>query len=282
MNLSFESKAEEFRRRQTVDGPLGRNRPPQLDHEVNDLRQVLISFLDTARDFGKGVDSAILKVEGECELAAGEARKALDELVAVRNTISELQGCLGTLDQRLTIVEKGLEALEIEVREGKEKFTASVLEILVAFLNERKKTTPGQVPPKPSPPRPMPRPVPGVDQSAPGSYSAYDFEVVTSKGEQYKLKVRAGSFATRSGSLTLGSSPTLAHIHLNDQTVAPTHAILKCQNKKLSIEDQRSATGTAVNGVPLKPFVPWPVNMGETIMLGKLKIRVQICREAGR
>lgn len=62
------------------------------------------------------------------------------------------------------------------------------------------------------------------------------------------------------------------------QGVSRLHAALKVVNQRVVITDLGSANGTRVNGQKIMPHIDYPVNHGDMIALGKLKIQVLIRR----
>jgi hypothetical protein len=62
------------------------------------------------------------------------------------------------------------------------------------------------------------------------------------------------------------------------QGVSRLHAILKVVNQRIVVMDLGSSNGTRVNGQKIIPHVDYPVNHGDMLALGKLKIQVLIRR----
>ena len=58
--------------------------------------------------------------------------------------------------------------------------------------------------------------------------------------------------------------------------VSRLHAALRIVNKELVVTDLGSSNGTRVNGQKIVPHVDYPINHGDIIALGKLKIQVII------
>ncbi len=58
------------------------------------------------------------------------------------------------------------------------------------------------------------------------------------------------------------------------QGVSRLHAALKIVNKKVTVVDLGSSNGTRVNGQKISPNFDYPINHGDIIALGKLKIQV--------
>jgi pSer/pThr/pTyr-binding forkhead associated (FHA) protein len=58
------------------------------------------------------------------------------------------------------------------------------------------------------------------------------------------------------------------------QGVSRLHAALKVANKRVTVVDLGSSNGTRVNGQKISPNFDYPINHGDIIALGKLKIQV--------
>jgi hypothetical protein len=86
---------------------------------------------------------------------------------------------------------------------------------------------------------------------------------------------------------TLGRSaeaqPILPDVDLSafeaySQGVSRLHAVLKILQERVVISDLGSSNGTRVNGQKIAPHVDFPLNNGDIIALGKLKLQVIIRR----
>jgi pSer/pThr/pTyr-binding forkhead associated (FHA) protein len=62
------------------------------------------------------------------------------------------------------------------------------------------------------------------------------------------------------------------------QGVSRLHASLKIINQRVVITDLGSSNGTRVNGQKIMPHIDYPLNHGDVIALGKLKVQVLIRR----
>jgi pSer/pThr/pTyr-binding forkhead associated (FHA) protein len=58
------------------------------------------------------------------------------------------------------------------------------------------------------------------------------------------------------------------------QGVSRLHASFKIFNQRVTITDLGSSNGTRVNGQRIMPNVEYPLNNGDVIALGKLKIQI--------
>jgi DNA-binding NtrC family response regulator len=76
-----------------------------------------------------------------------------------------------------------------------------------------------------------------------------------------------------SGMVTIGRS-TGADIQIHDPLASRRHAVLSV-GEVLTIEDLKSANGTRVRDVPIKPGTPVPIAAGEAIVIGATCLMVQ-------
>jgi len=61
---------------------------------------------------------------------------------------------------------------------------------------------------------------------------------------------------------------------LNDKSISPRHAILELVNGKLTITDTNSQNGVSIGDTWLKPGVPYPITVGDDILVGRTIITV--------
>jgi pSer/pThr/pTyr-binding forkhead associated (FHA) protein len=101
--------------------------------------------------------------------------------------------------------------------------------------------------------------------------------------------VESGQFLPLAGrnEYTLGrvaeGQPILPDIDLSSYEayghgVSRLHAALKLVNKRVVVVDLGSSNGTRVNGQKIVPNVEYPLNHGDVLALGKLKIQILIRR----
>lgn len=62
------------------------------------------------------------------------------------------------------------------------------------------------------------------------------------------------------------------------QGVSRLHSCLKILNQRVVITDLGSSNGTRVNGQKIMPHIDYPLNHGDVVALGKLKVQVLIRR----
>lgn len=70
----------------------------------------------------------------------------------------------------------------------------------------------------------------------------------------------------------------LAPYRAYESGVSRLHASLKKQGRQLTITDLGSVNGTRLNGQKLPPHKPCPLNHGDILTLGKLKIQILLRR----
>lgn len=63
------------------------------------------------------------------------------------------------------------------------------------------------------------------------------------------------------------------------QGVSRLHATLKVIENKLVITDLGSSNGTRVNGQKIMPHIDYPLNHGDVVTLGKLKVQILVRTE---
>ena len=61
-----------------------------------------------------------------------------------------------------------------------------------------------------------------------------------------------------------------------ERGVSRTHAVIRCTNYGMEIEDLASTNGTWLNGEKLPPFMPRPLRSGDRVRLGLLEIAVYL------
>ena len=63
-------------------------------------------------------------------------------------------------------------------------------------------------------------------------------------------------------------------IQLNDKNISPRHAVMDLHNGVLTITDAHSQNGVSIGTTWLNPGVPYVVNAGDTILVGRTRITV--------
>lgn len=123
------------------------------------------------------------------------------------------------------------------------------------------------------PSRPQTHPLPGSDLDAIVSLYLVD------SGQILHL---AGRTEFTLGRMAEGQ-PILPDVDLSPyeaytQGISRLHACLKIINQRVVITDLASSNGTRVNGQKIVPHIDYPLNHGDMVALGKLKLQVLIRR----
>ena len=77
------------------------------------------------------------------------------------------------------------------------------------------------------------------------------------------------------GEMRLGSNPALCTLVLDDPTVSPLHALIRCKDQVYSISDQGSVAGTWVNYESIGSH-PRELKQGDTVHIGLLTFRFRL------
>ncbi len=118
-----------------------------------------------------------------------------------------------------------------------------------------------------------PAATPANDQSKPVNYSLHLME----SGHVLQLSGRSEYSLGRA----IEGQPLLPDIDLSSHNayalgVSRVHATFKITGQGLTITDLGSSNGTRVNGLKVVPHIEYPVNHGDVVSLGKLKMQVLI------
>lgn len=76
--------------------------------------------------------------------------------------------------------------------------------------------------------------------------------------------------------VTVGKSAEEADLSFYHDSVSNVHCRIDCQNREFTITDLGSKTGTQVNGEKIKAGEPFPIDINDTIVIGKVKFDVII------
>jgi len=63
-------------------------------------------------------------------------------------------------------------------------------------------------------------------------------------------------------------------IQLNDKSISPRHAMMDLHNGILTITDTHSQNGVSIGSVWLNPGVPYTINPGDTILIGRTRLTI--------
>jgi pSer/pThr/pTyr-binding forkhead associated (FHA) protein len=100
--------------------------------------------------------------------------------------------------------------------------------------------------------------------------------------ESGKVLPLAGRTEFTLGRVTEGQ-PILPDVDLSSyeaysQGVSRLHAAIKIVNQRILVVDLGSSNGTRVNGQKIVPNVDFPINHGDVVALGRLRIQVLLKR----
>jgi len=147
--------------------------------------------------------------------------------------------------------------------------------VTIDVLNTRsiKKTTSGLL----ESPTVVPQvnPVPSAGKSSEPSISLH----IVDSGQVIHLKERKEFTLGR----TVEGQPILPDVDLTpfdafSLGVSRLHAALRIVNHDVVVTDLGSSNGTRVNGQKIVPHVDYPINHGDIVALGKLKIQIIIAQ----
>lgn len=70
----------------------------------------------------------------------------------------------------------------------------------------------------------------------------------------------------------VGRNNNVVEVYLFHESVSREHCLFECINHKYTVRDLGSTVGTYINGVKLEPHVPYNIEDGAKIQLGKVKL----------
>ena len=85
--------------------------------------------------------------------------------------------------------------------------------------------------------------------------------------EEINAEVELAAFPVEIGSVQ-------SSIRLRDNSISPRHAVMDLHNGILTITDTHSQNGVSIGSIWLSPGIPYPVNPGDTILVGRTRITV--------
>jgi hypothetical protein len=91
-------------------------------------------------------------------------------------------------------------------------------------------------------------------------------------GRVVRLEMPIDMLAASPEGMVVGRNPQMAQLVVGDDSVSRRHARMHARGGKLMVEDLDSANGTMVEGQKLPPNKPVPVERGETIEFGAVKL----------
>ena len=75
---------------------------------------------------------------------------------------------------------------------------------------------------------------------------------------------------------TIGKNPNAADVSFFHNSVDNIHCTIDCKNRQFTITDNGSREGTQVNGERLESGVPYNVDDGDSLVIGKVKFQLSI------
>jgi len=94
-------------------------------------------------------------------------------------------------------------------------------------------------------------------------------------GETAAIPLQRGLLGSAEG-LVIGRAADICHVSLDDPVVSRRHVRLRLSDGTLMVEDLNSASGTRLDGAPLEPFGPQPVDSGQTLIMAGLVYTIDI------
>ena len=76
--------------------------------------------------------------------------------------------------------------------------------------------------------------------------------------------------------VTIGTDPDSADLTFFHNSVDNVHCTIDCQNRQFTITDNGTREGTQVNGEKIEPGVPFCIDDGDNLVLGKVKLVISI------
>lgn len=93
-------------------------------------------------------------------------------------------------------------------------------------------------------------------------------------GNRVHIALSPEKFAGQRPEVSLGRHPDLVDEIIPDEQVSRRHLRITARDDQFYIEDLNSSNGTLLNGHPLSPFRPEPLDYGATVALGGLEVMV--------
>jgi hypothetical protein len=90
-------------------------------------------------------------------------------------------------------------------------------------------------------------------------------------GKTFNARLSLTSLRRLKYGVTVGRHDELCEVLVNHPSLSRRHARFRLQGDALTMEDLNSTNGTTVDGKPLKPFEPHPVDASSVLVLGDLQ-----------
>lgn len=164
---------------------------------------------------------------------------------------------IAELEQRAAALEQELEALRS----------------VIAARRAAEWETPGVASPASPPPAAEEDP-PAAEATAPELlHDCLRLSATLSDGSLWDIAVPFGELA-RPGGVSIGRSPELADLPLDDPGISRRHLLLELGDQGVTARDLGSTNGSAVNGMPLAPDTAITLLDGDTLSLAALDITI--------
>ncbi len=252
MERGFHQLVEELDR--SVFELLRYARANSLDEEINAIRHSLIRFVDWMKTTAKDSDTTV----EELEARIAQALQMLPRLAS--------------LEERVDALEKKFASWNVSNDDtlNQHGVRITALEGNVTDLQNVKRPGPAPAPkPVAAPVRPM------APRAAPVQYESFELVGADSSNKRIVVELLDRYFVEQNGRLILGSSPRHSHLCINDPSAESKHVSLSYRDRRLFVQDLGSTAGTKINGEPIRAFVDVPIEIGGTITLGKLTLKVR-------
>lgn len=186
-------------------------------------------------------------------------------------SIMSTEVSIAELEQRAAALEQELEALRsvIAARRATEWDTQNVAaESPPALITAAQKTQgepadASELPEKPETPAEAPE-LP---------HDCLRLSAVLSDGSRWDIAVPFGELA-RPGGVSIGRSPELADLLLDDPGISRRHVLLELGDQGVTARDLGSTNGSAVNGMPLAPDAAMTLLDGDVLSLAAVDITI--------
>lgn len=186
-------------------------------------------------------------------------------------SIMSTEVSIAELEQRAAALEQELEALRsvIAARRATEWDTQNVAaESPPALITAAQKTQgepddASELPEKPETPAEAPE-LP---------HDCLRLSAALSDGSRWDIAVPFSELA-RPGGVSIGRSPELAALLLDDPGISRRHVLLELGDQGVTARDLGSTNGSAVNGIPLAPNTAMTLLDGDTLRLAAVDITI--------
>ncbi len=111
--------------------------------------------------------------------------------------------------------------------------------------------------------------------------SGWYLEGSDGRGRRVRLSVGETELARNYLGVTFGRHPALCQRVIEDGSVSRRHFRIGRNAAGAFIEDVNSLNGTSLDGVLLQPFEPAALAPGQTIMLGRVTLKLARLQDAG-